>query len=195
MIDRTEPLESRLYRAYWNDGLLDIFAGLGVAAIGVFWAVDLIALGAVVPVLLIPFWEPLRRSIVEPRAGLVEFSDRRTKRMRGGLLVSAWIGVALLIAFIALNFLSVRGGHAMAWVAPGVPALLLALLAALVALLLGLSRFFAYAAVLCLAGLTVGLLDTRPEIAMLVGGLVILLNGVRLLARFLRIAVEDGEAD
>lgn len=195
MIGRTEPLESRLYRGYWDDGLLDLFAGLGVVGVGVCWAVDLVVLGAIVPVLLIPFWEPLRRSIVEPRAGLVEFSDLRTKRMRGGLLVSAWIGVGLLISFIVLNFLSGRWGQSMAWVAPGVPALLLALLAALAALLLGLSRFFAYAAVLCLAGLMVGLLDTRPEIAILVGGFVILLNGVRLLVRFLRIAVEDREAD
>ena len=192
---RAEPLESRLFRQYWDDGLLDLLSGLGVTAIGGFWAVHLIALGAIVPVVLSLFWEPLRRSLVAPRAGLVEFSDRRTSRMRGGLLVTMGIGVVMLVSFLALCFLSGRWAEVMAWVAPGIPALLLGLLAALAALLLELPRFVAYTLVFCLAGGVVSLLDAPPEVAIAAGGLVILLNGVRLLVRFLRISVEEGETD
>jgi len=196
MSPRADALESRLFRRYWDDGLLDLFAGVGVVAIGIFWAFDFVALGAVVPAILASLWVPLRRALVEPRAGLVEFSDGRTGRMQRLGWGSVVFGLAMLALFVSLVVLNGwRPVALLSSLTPGLPAFLLALPSALVGWGLGLPRFHAYAAILCIGGLVVALADTRPELAMLAGGIVVLASGAWRLQRFLRIPVENAEAD
>ena len=188
MTHHAETLESSLFRQFWDDGLLDLFAGAAVLGISVFWALDLVALGPIVPVLLIPFWHPLRRKLVEPRAGFVEFSEKRIGRNRGMLRYSALLGIALLALFLTLYWVGGDRANVIRIFAPGIPALLLGVLAALTALGLGLPRFLAYAAFFVLAGLVVALMNADPEWAMAGGGLVILLHGILLWLRFVRTA-------
>ena len=73
---KANQLEIALFRSYWDDGLLDLLCGFGLLLIGLGWALDQVALAAALPALLVPLWGPLRRSLVEPRAGFVEFSQR-----------------------------------------------------------------------------------------------------------------------
>jgi len=196
MASHVEPLESRLFRQSWDDGLLDVFAGVGVVGIGLFWTFDLVALGAVVPALLVPFWNPLRRALVLPRAGLVEFSDARSGHNRRLLIGSGWLGLFMFALFVTSYFLvTPDAGPLLPLVIAGVPAVLLGLLAALAGLGLGLPRFLGYAGLLCVCGVGVVLADARPEVAMIAGGVLVLLNGTWLLGRFLRLEVEDGEAN
>ena len=195
MASHAEPLESRLFRHYWDDGLLDLFAGVAVVGIGIFWAFDLVALGAIVPAVLVPFWYPLRRALVEPRAGLVEFSDTRTGRNLRLGIGSALLGLAMLAVFTMLYFrVAPDPGTLLPLVIAGVPAFLLGLLAAMAGLGLGLPRFLVYAGLLCVCGIGVVLADARPEVAMIAGGIMMVLSGAWLLGRFLRLDVEDGEA-
>jgi hypothetical protein len=194
MASRADRLEPALFRHHWDDGLLDLFAGVGVVGIGICWAFDLVALGAIVPAVLVPFWAPLRRRLVEPRAGLVEFSDARTEQNRRLGTSSAWLGVAMLALFTLVYLRTSRGeSDVLAIIVPGVPALLLGLLAAVAGLGLGLPRFLAYAGLLGLCGVGVAVVDARPEVAMIAGGLLMLLGGARLMNRFLRLEVDDGE--
>ncbi len=194
MVHHNDALESRLYRSYWDDGLLDIFAGAGIVGIGLCWMADLIAMGPVVPVVLAPFWGPLRRSLVEPRAGLVEFSDARSDRNRRLGRWSVWLGLAMLALFTALYFRAGPDpGTFLPLVIAGVPAFLLALLAAMAGLGLGLPRFLGYGAVLCVCGAGVAVAGAEPEVAMVTGGVLIALAGALLLSRFLRMDVESGE--
>lgn len=191
MTATTDRLESRLYRHFWDDGLLDLFAGVGVVGIGVCWALDLVAIGAVVPAVLVPFWIPLRRALIEPRSGFVEFSDTRVDHNRRLLAGSVALGAASLAVFAAL-YLIVPSDPA-GWlvrVIPGVPALLLALLAAFTGLALGLPRFLAHAAVLAVAGAAVVAADAAPEEAMIAGGALVAIVGAWLLRRFLQMPVE-----
>jgi hypothetical protein len=185
-------LESRLFRQYWDDGLLDLFAGIGVAGIAAFWALDLVALGAVAPAVLATFWVPVHRALVEPRIGHVEFSDARANRNVRLGVGSALIGGAMLVGVIGLTLTArSRSLSALSLIAPGLPAFLLALLAVFVGWGLGLLRFLVYAGVLCMGGIGVVLVDARPEIAMAAGGLVMLLSGGWRMARFLRLPVVE----
>jgi len=195
MAGHAESLESRLFHQYWDDGLLDLLAGIGVVGIGTCWALDLVAIGAVVPGVLVLFWGPLRRSLVEPRAGLVEFSDARVGRTRRLGFVGMWLGLAMLAVFTALYlFAAAEPGALLRLLIPGVPVFLLGLLAALVGLGLGLPRFLSYAGLLGGCGVAVILAGTNPAVGMIAGGLPIAINGARLLGRLLRLEVENGEA-
>ena len=77
-----KTLEGRLFRRYWDDGLLDLLVGVGVLLIGIGWVCDQVALAAFTPALLVPLWRPLRARLVEPRLGAVEFADKRVRRQR-----------------------------------------------------------------------------------------------------------------
>jgi len=193
MASRAGSLESRLFHQYWDDGLLDLLGGLGVIGISIFWAFDLVAVGAVVPAILASLWVPLRRALVEPRAGLVEFSDARSGRTRRMTMTSLWLGVAMLAVFVAIYLFLPRPEGLVRLLVPGLPAFLLGLLAVVAGLGLGLPRFLVYAGLLGVCGVGVALADTRPEIGMLVGGVVMTGTGTYLLSRLLRLEVESGE--
>jgi len=191
MNGRVNPLERRLFRQYWDDGLLDVLSGVGALAVGLSWAVDLVALGAAVPAVLAALWVPLRRRLVEPRAGLVEFADQRVERNRRGLVGSALLGLVALAAFAALAFWAAPNpGGPWRAMAPAVPALLLALMAVVASLMLGLPRFVVYAGLFSVAGLGVAVTDGRPEVAILAAGLLVLASGTWRLNRFLRLNIE-----
>lgn len=193
MMASTEPFESRLFRSYWDDGLLDLLAGVGVTGVAVFWAMDVVALGAVVPAVLATLWVPLRRAVVEPRIGLAEFSRSRIDRMHGLGLAAMGLGAAVLLLFGVYVTGSSPAGIFPSGLAPAIPSLLLGLMAALTGWGLGLSRFFVYAGVLGTAGLAVAVADARPEVAMFAGAVVLLANGTWLLHRLLRLPIEREE--
>jgi hypothetical protein len=180
-------VEARLFRTFWDDGQIDLFFGVGALGIGAFWSLDLIPLGAVVPAVLAVFWTPLRRAIVEPRAGRVEFSDARSARGRR-MLLGAWgIGLGVLVLLLLA---AITRGAGTADVLDGLiaalPALLIAAMAGLVAAGLRIGRFLAYATVFALAGLGAAISGREPEVAILVGGLTVTASGTWLLSRFLR---------
>jgi hypothetical protein len=195
MTSRTNALESHLFSSYWDDGLLDVFAGLGVVGISLFWTFDLVALGAIVPAILAVFWGPLRSRFVEPRAGFVEFSDARSQRTDRLLRGAVLLGIANLAVFVGL-YIMVRSepGALLPLVGPGLPAFLVAVAAVLAGWGLGLSRFLVYASVLCIGGFGVAAAGERPEVAMAVGGLAALVNGGWRFSRFLRLPAEPDEA-
>jgi predicted small integral membrane protein len=192
MTGHADQLERRLFRQYWDDGLLDVLSGVGALAVGLSWAVDLVALGAAVPAVLAALWVPLRRRLVEPRAGLVEFADQRVERNRRGLVGSALLGLAALAAFAALAFWAAPNpGGPWRAMAPALPALLLGLLAVVAGLILGLPRFVVYAGLFSVAGLGVAATDSRPEVAILAAGLLVLASGAWRMNRFLRLEAES----
>jgi hypothetical protein len=195
MTDQVGRLERRLFQQHWDDGLLDVFSGVGAIGLGVCWVLDLVAFGAVVPALLAPFWAPLRRKLVEPRAGLVEFSDERVARSQRWLAGSALVGIAVLAATAAVGlWIAPDAAGVLPMIAPALPALLVGLLAAIASLMLGLPRFLVYAACFGAAGLGVAVTNGRPEAAIIGGGLLVLASGAWRIARFLRLDVEAGEA-
>jgi hypothetical protein len=187
-----DRIESKLFGGYWDDGLLDIFSGVAVLGVGIFWLADLVVLGAVAPAVLVPLWAPLRKAYVEPRAGRVEFSEARTHKTRRWLAGTIWLGIGTLLLFGGLYWRwATQPGDLLRAAIPGLPAVLISFLAVLTAVALGVPRFLGYAAILVTCGFGVAIAATEPGVAMAVGGLLILLIGARRFVRFLRLEVDE----
>ena len=183
----TRSLESQLFRAFWDDGLLDLLFGVGALGVGVAWAAGMVALGAIVPALLAIAWNPLRRAIVEPRSGWVEFNRARSGSNRRKLHGALWLGVGALVLAAALAIATRAGGDLVPGdLAAALPAALIGLLAGLVGAGLRIGRFLAYALLFVLAGAVVALAGGEPELAMLAGGAAVTVSGSWILARFVR---------
>jgi hypothetical protein len=183
-------LEGRLFRRYWDDGLLDLLVGIGVLVIGIGWVCDQVALAAVTPALLVPLWGPLRARLVEPRLGAVAFADKRVRRQRRhalGLVAGGVVAFLIAVAFVLRG--AGDGAAPGPWIA-AMPPLLMALPAAVVGASLGLGRFFVYAGVLVAVAPVIVLLDTNPGWAFIAGAVAPLVLGAGLLARLLRIDAE-----
>ena len=177
--------EARLFRAYWQDGLLDLLAGLAVSLIGAAWLFDFVLAVVIVPPVVITMWPLLRARITEPRLGSVRFNSERMSALRVGLGMSVAVGVG----FLALVLIRVLGGSTPStlstWIAPGIPALLLAVLAVLASQLLQLRRIALYAVILVASALLVALLAVGPGWALLLAGAIVAISGVLQLARFM----------
>jgi len=187
MLDNMNLLERKVFRHYWDDGLLDLFAAIGILLIGIFWLRDLPVGAAIVPAWLVPLWNPLRKKIVEPRLGLVEFTEARDRQNRRMLQWVMYIGIGLLILGIELYFFrdSLPLEPTIALIA-GLPAFLLALLAIFTAALVGSARFVAYALILVLTGVSGALLNWTPGLILAVAGAIMFVIAGSLLIQFLR---------
>ena len=95
--------ENRIFQSYWEDGLVDVFLGLGLALMGVAWIAGLVPIAATVPVVLMPLWMAARKLITLPRAGYVSLSAERRSKTQHGLNIAGVIGFAIVAALLALN--------------------------------------------------------------------------------------------
>lgn len=188
MFSSKSQVERGIVRSFWDDGLIDILAGIVVLLIGIAWKFDLVPLGAVAPAVAIPLWKPLRAWLTEPRLGHVEFSDRQTNQFRSYLVWSFLIGCLTLVLGISLYFYVVKTESALPphrWVA-AIPAWAFAFLALLTSLVILVRRFVGYATVFLLLGVVVLVFEQRPELAMLIGGMFVTIIGVFRMFAFLR---------
>ncbi len=178
----TSP-ETRLFQAYWDDGTLDLVGGAAVVLIGLTYVFEqLFLVGAVVPLGLVTWWG-IRRQVVEPRAGYVEFAHSRRERSEHELVgtIAAGLGALAMVAFGALRLLGGVPGDVVA----GLPAVLLAVGAGLTSGLTRAWRFGVYAAVFVAAAVATVVLGIDPGWPLVVAGLVLWASGAVLLGRFL----------
>jgi hypothetical protein len=187
VLENMGAIENRVYRAYWNDGLLDVFAAVGVLAIGISWSFDFIVGGAITPALLVPLWGPFRQRFIEPRLGTVEFSEKRERTNRSRLLLLILLGIGAFALVVSLYVLRDRLAldPAVSLIA-GLPALLLAIPAAFTAMLIATGRFLVYATLLVIAGGVGAISGWEPGPILVTAGIPILLIASTVLARFFR---------
>ena len=178
--------ERDLFRSFWDDGLLDLLCGAALLLTGLGWQSEVGPLAVLQAPLWIVLWVPLRRRLVEPRAGYVRFSLARRKRTTHGLRWTLALGLGLF-ALVAVAALVVHGRGAIPslhqWV-DALPAVLVAVAAALAALLTGAPRFYAYGLALLADGIIAALFDLGPAFPLVGVALVVLTAGALLLARF-----------
>jgi len=188
-------LEQSLYRTYWDDGLLDLWAGLGVLSTGVFWILGWVTVAPALPLLLIILWPAARRRWVEPRVGAVCLSRQRRLRERMKLAWCLQVGWPMLVlVLVGCWGLSVGRWVPPLIMAPAIPLVILSALALGASLMLSLARFSAYAALLFLVGLAGMALAWEPGPLIVIGGAMISGAGLVRFTRFLRLKpVAGGE--
>jgi len=180
------PLERKVFRSFWQDGVIDLLAGMSTILIGIGWLVDLVPLTLGVPILAIITWTGIRRMVTEPRLGHVTFSSKRRRDM-----VHGWIAVLSLGLVVGGNLVTrtwLGGSHSSAsqWFAPAIPAMIVAAMSLSCAAALGLWRFVFYGVIFVASGLAIAELRVEPWWGLVFGGVVVASWGGVLLLRFLR---------
>jgi hypothetical protein len=178
--------EKTTFRSFWNDGLLDLMFGLVVLLIGISWWRDMAVLGAVFPAVCASLWHPLRKRLVVPRMGYVEFSGDRELKVRSFRtgLISFLTGT---MAFGVVVFVLWKGDvlpRAAEWIA-GFPLVLIGIPAVFFAVFTQCKRFAVYALFLFLAGVEVIYQGWEPHVGLIASGVFISVIGLWILLRFL----------
>lgn len=178
-------MEREVYRAYWSDGIVDIYAGVSLIFLGAMWVWpnDLSGLAGILPAVLVTPMLAARKRFVEARLGHVEWRPARRSWERRNQLAMLAGGLGLFLLVIGA-YLVVADGVGNQRLAPGILAWILALLGVGLAFLLDTRRMLLYAAVLAVGGVVVVLLQAEPGWPMLVAGVVATSVGLYLLRRF-----------
>jgi hypothetical protein len=183
---RSDELRKRSYIEYHEDGLGDILVGAGALcfAFSMFWPA--LPLWLLTPTLIL-FYAPLKSRITVPRLGYARFGSRHGPDAQRFMMVLATASLvsglmaALLAAFSVMHRSDLFYRHF-----PLLLGTLAAAAFAAVAVVLGIRRYYAYAALA--AGLGVGANAggwTLPG-AMVGPGATMVLVGLALLVRFVR---------
>ncbi|MFC2177480.1 hypothetical protein ACFLRH_03595 [Actinomycetota bacterium] len=182
-----KELEQRAYGATYSDGVIDLLVGVSMAWIGAMWlafpdylsgAVALVAL-SISPVL------GRRKRFAEARTGYVRFTEPRRRRERRIYTTAGFLFAAFMLMARPLGSLQpadidwpVGPDSLITW--------LLALIAMVVGVIVGVKRMFAYAAALSTTGTMAVMVDTRFGWPLLVSGAVIALTGWAMTRRFVK---------
>ena len=188
---KLEDFEGEAYRDSFSDGLVDLFIGVGLALIGItwLWLEPVAGLGAVFAAAVAWALPPIRRRIVEPRIGYVRWTAPRLKWERKQLRLLFWLGAVALLAGGAAALAVVRGDGITSGdrnVVAGLPSILLAIGAFVLAATSGFKRLWGYGAVLVSAAAVTILIEAGPGGSLLAAGASIGVVGIVLLGRFLR---------
>ena len=181
-----DAMERDAYRAWWSDGILDIYLGASLLWIGTMWTWvnDLSGIAGVLPAIFVAPMLATHRRFVGTRLGQIEWRPARRGWERRNQLLMLAAGAALLLLGVLTYVLaqgSVSGGLGLA---PGILAWLLALLAVGLAFILDAQRMLLYAAVLVISGTVVVLLQAEPGWPMLACGAIATVTGLFMRRRF-----------
>ena len=179
-------MEREAYRAYWSDGILDIYVGLSMLFIGAMWTWvnDLSGIAGILPAVFAAPTLAGHKRFVEARLGHVEWRPSRRGWERRNQLLLLAAGVALFALGLVAYVLVAQGDGGGLRIAPGILAWLLALLAVGLAFVLDARRMLLYAGVLAISGVVVVVLEAKPGWPMLAAGAVATVAGLVMLRRF-----------
>lgn len=177
-------MEQEVYRAWWSDGIVDLYLGLSLLWMGLMWTWvnDLSGIAGVLPAVFVAPMLAARKRFVEARLGHVEWRPARRgwERRNVWLFLATGIGLFVLGASTAL-LVDASGGLSYA---PAILAWLLAALAVGLAVMLDARRMLLYALVLAIGGIVVVALEAEPGWPMLAAGVVATATGLVMLRRF-----------
>lgn len=179
-------MEREAYRAYWSDGIVDLYLAASLLFIGAMWTWvnDLSGIAGILPAVFVAPMLAARKRFVEARLGHVEWRPDRRRWERRNLLVLLAAGMGLLLLGVAGYLIVAPARSDSPQLAPGILAWLLTLLALGLATLLDARRMLLYAAVLASGGALVVLLQAEPGWPMLACGAVATIIGLAMLRRF-----------
>lgn len=185
-----KSLERITYSRRFSDGSMDVFFGLGVLLVGIMWMLDLVAVGAAIPAMLVPLWVLVQKRVIEPRAGYSEPAPERKRVERSSLWLTVILGGILFVQIVMAIFGKGMIGSIPQSVVdiflPGLPAALIALMAFLGGLITHQKEGAHYAMTLLAIGIIGGMNALEPGPIIAIGGVLILLVAVRKFGRFLK---------
>jgi hypothetical protein len=180
--------ERKTYLSYFDDGIIDIVAGLPVLSfgLGMLFDADLLFVFTWLPAIL--FW-PLKHAITSPRMGYVKFRPERRRKISKNLVllfiagtISLLMGVVVFLGFESQAFdlreLMLKYGLL-------VLGALMAGAFVLVSILFEIRRFMGYAALVFIGWLLPFLFSIGEGITVALAGGAISLIGLGILVQFL----------
>ena len=192
------------YLQYHGDGLLDIFIGLWLVGFGLWVLVDNAVFIAMIPVLCVPVWRSIKKSITARRMGHLDFTPRPNARASlMGIMLLIVLSLALGFVLGVVVFRSQVAGDMPPWLLAAVAwvrehttlafGLFGAFLFGVSAAMSGLKRLYAYALLTVIIAAGGYLLGAPFWLTAVFLGSIIFFSGTVLLLRFLhRYPVETG---
>jgi len=180
--------ERKTYLSYFEDGIVDIVAGLPILLFGLGMVFDT-SLFFILTGLPIILFAPLKRAITLPRMGYVKFTPKRQRTISRSLVLLLVVGLIFLLLGIVV-YLGVQGQafnfrDFMMEYGLLLFGAVMGSAFALIAIFFEIRRFFGYAALIFGAWFLAYLLGIEAGIPVATAGLVIVLIGFGLLASFL----------
>ena len=174
-----------------QDGLLDIFLGLGLLTAGAWMLSDSVYMAGIMPALMLPAWQAARKVTLR-RMGIDNTHPKFQANSRLALISTFLMGLLTLTLFAGLYFTFTWKDMGPAarellglYMLPGF-GVLSAFALGVVGLILGMSRMYAYAAMALLLSASQLLLGLEFPFALMIFGGVVALYGLTLLIHFLR---------
>lgn len=181
-------IEKKTYMSYHQDGLIDLFVGIYVLffGLGIFLrsVVDFstwFVIPGIFPAIMVPIWISVKKQITMPRIGYVKFRSGGANKLTAvfiglivvglGVTTLAWASV-LRDIIVSYSFIIIGIGAAS--------------ISSLFAYTLGLNRLYAYGLLSLVLFITGDFITIPFEYSLLTIGLVIILNGLVLLTRFIK---------
>ncbi|MFC2014796.1 hypothetical protein ACFLUP_02255 [Chloroflexota bacterium] len=188
-----KELEQKIFRSYFHDGLWDIYGALMLLGFGLTmvtgWDYLMLAFATLSVVLLL-----IKKRVTVPRLGQVNFSLERQAKTKKSILIAVLTGTFTML--LGLVFFVLASTNSLPrwldiWMGNYFLAALggmLALVVAIAAYVVGVWRYYIYAALTFIAYVLASIL--RPidmeHLPILIAGSVILISGTVILRRFLR---------
>ena len=180
-----KELERQVYTTYQEDGVWDIFLGLGMLLGGIGMIFDLMIFlpifGGMAAVLATAF----KKAVIVPRIGTVKFAPSRQITMQKSGLFMVLAG---MLSFLTILLIVVSGSRDH-WIAQNfeiVFGLFVAAVMCGVGYMLAINRLYAYAGFTLVAFVGGSLLEIEFPYVIAALGAVVLVAGLGLMARFIR---------
>jgi general stress protein CsbA len=182
-----KQLQQRVYWSYHQDGLVDIFFGLGLIGFGLMLLTGIIIYN-ILAWLPLAFYVPIKKAVTIPRLGYAQFETKRTlKWLVASLLIGATVLMLVLVLVIQIRNESLPASWRAILRAYDMLIIggLLSIPLALSSALTGLRRLLGYIGLIflvILAGIQFGI---QPSFYMIAVGVAIMIVGCVYLARFM----------
>jgi len=182
-ISNLKKLEKQLYLSYSKDGLADLLMGLWLSLAGLLMLVSQPAfIGlAGLPIL---FYLPLKKKLIVPRMGDVQFSKERKKKISNLYIFLIITGVMVLI-FVLLRFSIGPLSSMLNQQFEFFFGMIIALLVCTAGLVTGAKRFFLYALIALIVFAVEKYIVNSIPITLLSFGILLLLVGIVMLSQYL----------
>jgi hypothetical protein len=185
-----KEIERRAFLSYHNDGIIDIYLGMGIAMVSSVFLIEYFpafSMGGIIAILPI-LYAASKKQYTIPRLGYVKFSDSTKGRARNSVTLALTLGIVSAIAGLFAFYSVIATGYS--WIEPLIEnwkitvAILLLGVFSLFGYVSDLKRMYYYAVVSFLVFVP-GLFISIPGywLILTVGG-IIFLNGLIHLYRF-----------